>query len=234
MKKFFDFIKSVRFLSGLLIGLLTVRIFSVSADILKYDSYKIEYLKILFSWPVIVLIITLTFFSKFYSAIDYFIRNLKVTYKNIEATSQQVKDISSKNEENDEEMVKLSKQDAQEIAEGIQSLQNERDNSQNIVQSLQQLVQTLATRSEFFEFMYLDKILVFNTKIALRDLRNFGSITKEMFISQINIPQEIPNISLEKIAIFNALLINGLINENGSLVNVSEKGERFLNFEKLV
>jgi len=199
----------------------------------EYNTILVEYLKVFLTLPVVILIIVVMFCIKFSSAIDFFIRNLKLKYKDLEATSQQVKDFqpdSSPNHDLENEIIKLSKQDVQEIASGIENLQNSNQTNLQRIDQLQQLVTQLANRSENFEFMYLNRILVVNTKIVLMNLFKVGSLAKEMFIINIFVPSTLPDPQAEKIAIFNALLVNGLIYENGSIVSVSEKGIRYLKF----
>lgn len=236
-----SFVKPINLLIGVLIGASIVNTYGLNLLKewrLEYNSIVIEYLKVLLGWPVVVLLILFIFFSKFYSAIDYFIRNMKVKYKDVEATSQQAKNImpdgTQTTDANEAETVKLSKQDVQAIAEGIENLQTENKTKQQTIDTFRDLVFQLANRSEFFEFKYLNGFLVLNTKIVLRDFYKIGPMSRESFIISILVPASVIDKLSEQLAIHSALLVNGLIEEEGSIVKVSEKGERYLKFIGLI
>lgn len=236
-----SFVKSINLLIGVLMGASIVNRYGLNLLKewrLEYNSIAIEYLKVFLGWPTVVLLILSIFFSKFYSAIDYFIRNMKVKYKDVEATSQQAKNImpdgTQTSEANEAETVKLSKQDVQAIAEGIENLQTENKTKQQTIDALHDLVAQLANRSEFFEFKYLNGFLVLNTKIVLRDLYNIGPMSRDSFIISMFVPASVIDKLSEQLAIHSALLVNGLIEEEGSIVKVSEKGERYLKFIGLI
>lgn len=54
----------------------------------------------------------------------------------------------------------------------------------------------------------------------------------ENFISHFILPTQITNYMSEKETIFNALLVNGLLVQNGGLFKVSDKGIKFLRYMK--
>jgi len=239
-----SYIKPINILAGVLLGVILVNKYSLNVFQnwrFEYNQVAIEYLKIFLGWPAVVLLILSVFFTKFYTAIDYFIRNMRVKYKDVEATSQQAKNIqpdgSQTTEANEAEVISLSKQDAQSIAEGIENLQTDNKTKQQTIDTLRNLVFQLANRSEFFEFMYLNTLLVISTKSALLSLYTNGPQSKALFIENVKnifIPPMVLDKETEKLAIHNALLVNGLIEEIGSLLKVSEKGERYLKFIGLI
>ncbi len=234
-------IKTINLVAGVLIGA-----FFVNKYVLnflqnwrfEYNQVAVEYLKIFLGWPAVVLLLLSIFFSKFYSAIDYFIRNMRVKYKDVEATSQQAKNImpdgTQTSEANEAEVISLSKQDVQTIAEEINTIQTENQTKQQTIDALRELVIQLANRSEFFEFTYLNGLLVLNTKIVLRDLYNIGPMSRDSLIRSIFVPLSVLDKFSEQLAIHSALLVNGLIEEDGSIVKVSEKGVRYLKFIGLI
>lgn len=236
-----SYIKPINILVGMLIGGFIVNRYGLNLFQnwrMEYNAVVVEYLKVLLGWPAVALLILFIFFSKFYSAIDYFIRNMKVKYKDVEATSQQAKNImpdgTQTTEENEAEVVSLSKQDVQSIAEGIENLQTDNTTKQQTIDALRDLVFQLANRSELFEFKYLNNLLVLNTKIVLRDLYSIGPMSRDSFIRSIFVPASVIDKFSEQLAIHSALLVNGLIEEEGSIVKVSEKGERYLKFIGLI
>ncbi|PIV00488.1 hypothetical protein COS55_03355, partial [Candidatus Shapirobacteria bacterium CG03_land_8_20_14_0_80_40_19] len=127
MEKFHKFFRPLNIFLITIIGLLIVNKFNFqpfSGWRVEYNTILVEYLKVFLTLPVVILIIVVMFCIKFSSAIDFFIRNLKLKYKDLEATSQQVKDFqpdSSPNHDLENEIIKLSKQDVQEIASGIEN-----------------------------------------------------------------------------------------------------------------
>lgn len=146
-------IKTINLVAGVLIGA-----FFVNKYVLnflqnwrfEYNQVAVEYLKIFLGWPAVVLLLLSIFFSKFYSPIDYFIRNMRVKYKDVEATSQQAKNImpdgTQTSEANEAEVISLSKQDVQTIAEEINTIQTENQTKQQTIDALRELVIQLANR----------------------------------------------------------------------------------------
>lgn len=227
------YIKVVNFVFGLFIGMIIINKYGWNFILnwkLEFNPIFIEYLKIIFNYPSVLLIITLTLFTKFYSSIDYFIRNLSIKYKDAQISAQQSSNSSpnSQTSKAAEDAVILSKQDAQEIAGGIENLQSENSTKQKQIEELQNLVSQLADRSEYFEFLYLNYYLVVNTKLVLKQLNNGGAVTKDLFIQNIFVPLTLVDQYAEKLAIHSALLINGLIEDDSKLIKISEKGIRYL------
>lgn len=237
----FNLINSINFFLGLFLGTLFINKFGlnfVQYWKLEYNSIAIEYLKILLGLPAVLLFIFLFFFIKFFSAVDYFIRNLRIRYKDIEASSQQARNLLPEEsqilDKKGNETVSLSKQDAQEIAAGIENLTQDNQSKQKQIEELHSIVAQLANRSEFFEFKYLNTVLVFNTKIVLRDLYKIGPITSNLFIANIFVPITTVDKNSERLAIHSALFINGLIIDEGTVIKVSDKGGRYLKFLGLI
>ena len=236
-----SYIKLINLFIGMLIGGFIVNRYGLNLFQewkMEYNPIAIEYLKVFLGWPAVVLLLLAIFFSRFYSAIDYFIRNMKVKYKDVEATSQQAKNImpdgTRTTDENEAEVVSLSRQDVQVIAENINTLHADNQTKQQTIDALRDLVFQLANRSEIFEFKYLNGLLVLNTKIVLRDLYNIGPMSRDSLIRSIFVPASVIDKLSEQLAIHSALLVNGLIEEEGSIVKVSEKGERYLKFIGLI
>lgn len=225
--------KKIYNLASFTIGLF-LGIFFANKLKIENHSLLIEYLKIFISLPAVILLIFLLFITKFSSAIDYFIRNAVIKYGGAEVRSQQVKNISSDekytSEKSEKDIIKLSKQDALAISEGINEIENTKKNQQQTINQLHDLIKKLASRSEFFEFKYLSKFLVPNTQLVLRDLITNPPITKDLLINKISVSKTIADPKCEQIAIYDALLTNGLIIENNSIITVSKKGYRFLKF----
>ena len=171
----------ILFILGLILGIFVINKFGwnfIQNWKLEYHQIVVEYLKIFLNYPAVLLIVSIIFFTKFSTSIDYFIRNLRIKYKEFEAFSQQAKNISPDESLNPDalgsDLLSLSKQDAQEIAAGIENLKNDSQTKQGKIDELQEVVTLLANRAEYFEFIYLNSVLIENTKLVLRDLYNIG------------------------------------------------------------
>jgi len=109
---------------------------------------------------------------------------------------------------------------------------------EKLIIELQKYIQELFKLIKFYEFSYLNLYLVYNSKLALWwfYVQNINhSATKQIFILSFPLPEQIINPNIEKEAIFNALLSNGLIeNVSSDLYRVTLKGEEFLKFIGLI
>ncbi len=99
---------------------------------------------------------------------------------------------------------------------------------------VRELIHSIFTIKEQYEFAYLNLFLVTNSKHALRTLYDLGSATKNVFLSQVVISEELGDDDQQREIIFNALLCHHLIESDTALCEVSEKGKRFLAFIGLV
>lgn len=233
------YIKILNFVLGIFAGIFIINKYGWNFILnwkIEYNQIFIDYLKILLNYPSAILIVLIVLFTKFNSSIDYFIRNLVIKIKDTQISTQQTNNfpIETQTPKAVDEAVVLSKQDAQEIAGNIERLQNDNITQKKQIEELQGYVLQLANRSEYFEFQYLNYFLVFNTKLNLKDLYLKGVITKGLFIQNIFIPSTVVDKIAEKLAIHNALLTNGLIDDDQSTVKVSDKGLRYLKSINLV
>ncbi|PIR92433.1 hypothetical protein COU01_01700 [Candidatus Falkowbacteria bacterium CG10_big_fil_rev_8_21_14_0_10_44_15] len=244
MKKIIEWLKlnlkPMNFFIGMIIGAVIVNKFGwnfLKFWKIEYNSIITKYLKILLGWPSVVLIIFATFSCKFRSAIDYLIRHLWIKYKDFEARTQEEKNLlpnESTTIGKTKKEAKFSKEDVQNIAKSVEDLQKKNTSLKQLAESLRQLALQLVERSEFFEFKYINSYLVPNTRWALLSLYNSGSYDRDYYKLNIFVPTTIIDKFSERLAIFNALLTNGLIEENGSVIKVSEKGIRYLKFTGLI
>ncbi len=201
-----------------------------SFGIPEYTLIK-EYLGLLFSWPVAVLIISLIFLFKFSQSVKTFLENLNFLKAGpIEMGQRQQLPTSKDIEEQaaqslEQKGVTLTPEQLQRIEQAF----NEKDTE---LTNKNQAIQYLLERSELFEFAYLSLALVYNTKVALMwfYLQNANSSTKENFLNVYILPPQVTEPQIEKEAIFNSLLVNQLLEQNSGLFTVTEKGKRFLRY----
>ncbi len=190
-----------------------------------------SYLALFLSWPIIILIISLIFIFKFSGSLKIFLENIKSLRAGPLEISQHDKPSSIGLKEKmlgnlEEQGITLTTQQANNIEQYIRTLHNDDQNKE-------QLIKILVERSELYEFAYLNYFLVFNTKQALLWFNSISlkTSTKDNFIQGYFLSIQDSNILAEKEAIFNALLVNNLIEDTGQQTfKISEKGERFLEF----
>lgn len=177
-----------------------------------------KYLTLVLTWPVAVFVLGVVFIALFKIEIRFFITNIsKIKWGNFE-TTQQGKAESSQNEELKDSGNALELLDEATVQTGAINQE--------------EIINALITRAEFYEFAYLDKFLVYNSKQALLWFQNPS--TKDHFITNFQLLGQIANPIAEKEAIFSALISNSLIQSEGLLVSISEKGIKFLKHIKLI
>jgi len=135
-----------------------------------------------------------------------------------------------------EQGITLSQEQVQHLDEVFNNLSKEKETKEQEIANKDQAIKYFAERAELYEFAYLSLYLVFNSKLALLWFYNqiSNSSTKENFTSQFILNSQVINPFAEKEAIFNALLVNGLLEQNGILFKTSEKGIRFLKHNKFI
>lgn len=202
----------------------------------------LEYIKVFISWPVVFLIVALIFIFKFKESIKLFLENMaSIKVGPFEASQIQTKIPEEKIEDQltenlQEKGIILSQEQVQKLDEVFNNLSKEKETKEQEIADKEQAIKYFAERAELYEFAYLSLYLVFNSKLALLWFYNQTSntSTKENFNSQFILNNPVINPFAEKEAIFNALLVNGLLEQNGSLFKTSEKGTRFLKHNKSI
>lgn len=202
----------------------------------------LEYTKTFFSWPVAFFIIALIFIVKFKDSIKLFLENIaSIKVGPFEASQRQTKGPEEKIEDQitenlQEQGITLSKEQFQQIDDAFNNLSKEKETKEQESANKDQIIKYFVERSELYEFAYLSLYLVANSKLALLWFFNqpSSSSTKENFIAQFILPPQIINPFAEKEAIFNALIVNGLLEQNGILFKVPEKGIKFLKHVKFI
>lgn len=208
---------------------------------LKIEEYELvrKYLQTFFSWPVVIFIIITWFISRFSESIKIFLENIgSLKAGPIEITQNQrtstPQDINREVVENLEERgTTFTSQQLNSIEQHINNLSNQVQTATAESQNKDEIIKYLAERAELFEFAYLNYYLVFNTKQALLWFNsiNLKTSTKENFFFSCLLQIQALNVQAEKEAIFNALLVNGLIHlAHQQTYKIAEKGERFLKY----
>lgn len=198
----------------------------------SYNAVAIEYLKVLLTFPTVLLILVFLFFIKFSSAIDFLIRNLRVRYGEVEASASQRE--SKEYGKGYGETIQLSTQDAQAIAASIKDAEQLNIDQTDEISKLKEIISSLANRAEVYEFAFLNYFLVPNTKASLKGLHGDNTITKNDFLSRIPSNPTSTDQLAEKNAIYSALIENDLIKYDSGMVSVTDKGRRYLKVNNLI
>jgi predicted transcriptional regulator len=209
---------------------------------LKIEEYELvrKYLQTFFSWPVIILVVVVWFISQFSESIKIFLENIgSLKAGPVEITQNQrnssPQDIQKEVVENLEERgTTFTPQQLDSIEQHINNLSNQVQTVTSESQNKDEIIKYLAERAELFEFAYLKYYLVFNTKQALLWFNNINlkTSTKGNFFFSCLLQIQSLNVQAEKEAIFNALLVNGLICQPDyqQIYKITEKGMRFLKY----
>lgn len=203
----------------------------VGFGIPEYTLLK-DYVAFFFSWPFVVLLLGLTFILRFSDSIKKFLENSNFIKAGPVELGQRQQLPSSKDIE-EKATESLEQKGVNLTPEQLQAIEAAFNDKDSQLANKDQAIKYLLERSELFEFAYLNLILVFNTKTALLwfYFQPSNSSTKENFMNSYSLSTQISDSLVEKEAIFNALLVNQLVETDGGLFKVSEKGKRFLRFQ---
>ncbi len=196
------------------------------------EEIIIKFLNVLLTWPVTALVLGSVFIFIFKAEIKTLLKSNRVKVGNVEFEQN----LQSKDKEEIEGSSTMSHpkngryfsdEQITQLGQAINNLENDSSQKQNKINELTALAVQLNERAEAFEFLYLNTILVMNSKIALKHWFKDGS-TKDYFMSSYPLPDSIVDKNQELSAIFNTILVNGLIEQAGEIFRVSEKGKKFL------
>lgn len=184
---------------------------------METQNIVLEYLRVVLTWPPILLIL-----------ISILIFNFKLEIKELLGRVKKIYGLEINQKEADpilqEENIQFTYQELEELKDDFNKKEGD-------IESLKESITLLLHRLEIYEFAYLNLFLVTNTKYALLwfyNQPNYSS-TKENFVHSFQLVEYIQNEMPEKESIVNVLLQNQLlILENAPLLTVTEKGERLL------
>lgn len=191
----------------------------------------LKFLNVLLTWPVTALVLGIVFIIVFKSEIKILLKSKKVKVGSVEFEQ----DLQSKESEEAKEETKISHpggkyfsdEQIAQLGQAINNLEADSTQKEKKINELTNLAVQLNERAETFEFLFLNTLLVMNSKIALKHWFKDGS-TKDYFMSSYPLPDTVADKHQELSAIFNTLLVNGLIEQSGEIFKVSEKGKKFL------
>jgi len=179
----------------------------------------LNYLKLIFSWPVAFFIIMIVFLFKYRDSLNKLIENIKsVKAAGVEVIAQ------TKTEEPDVEKEDINKKVIDNLLHQLGTLELEKG---KIVSEAQTLIWGLYNEAEFYKFSFLNLLFVANTKIILKWFNDISETTKEIYKSSWRpiIKNE------EQLDIILSVLLNfKMVEENDINVRITEDGRKFLIF----
>lgn len=183
----------------------------------------LEFIKIIFTWPIIVFILVLVFLLKYHGSISYFIEHIKsVKYPGGEITQNEVKKeppIGKPEEKRD--VIKLTEELTQ-----VKVNHEERD---RLLEEAKVLIPQLANGMQFYKFEYLDLFYVPNTKAVLDWLNSNTQVTTEYY--KLLWGPVIKNAIQVEITL-SVLLSYDMIKYIGNSITITDEGIRFLAYLK--
>lgn len=214
-----------------LVLFVVVSLFVYILDKYNTEDYKniIDLIKIIFSWPVLITIITLIFIDKFSESIKIFLENNRIIkVAGVEMESKQEINEKTDNIISGEESKTKKKQ------EEIDKLKIEIKKKTQNKANLKKLFNFQKEISEVNEFSYLALFFIETTKNVLKwflDSKR-GLITEVNFNSSWQVIIKDPN---QRNIIFNTLINYQMIDGvHGGAYKITEKGEKFLKFIKYI
>lgn len=192
---------------------------------MEQNQLVLEYLKVLLSWPFMVLILTIFFGLVFREPITVFLKNISGIKLpgGAEITSQATQLSSSSSSA---EVPQVG-----ESSEQIEALLTELIQSETGRSHLEDIIKAKDVEIRHWEFNYLNVFLVFNTKRVLYWFSTCASPPSPQVFHSMWAPFILQ--SNERDAILEALLTHMLISEHNNLITVTSKGLEFINFANL-
>ncbi len=195
----------------------------------------LEYLKVILSLPVVILVIGLISMKRFEDSISKFLKNThRIKAGSFEAEAKyseqpQPSDIDSEVRNSlHERGITLDQAQAKLLEDEFNRLIEDNSNKSQKISDQDNYIEWITARAVQYEFKYLELFLVFRSKFALFMLRK-DAMQKNDFFNAIN-TEILPDPNREKLAVFDALWENELITLSGDLICITDKGERFLAF----
>lgn len=196
----------------------TIKNFTAFSNFLSILDWRLikEYLALLLTWPVAVLVLGLLFILKFSNSIRLFLEKIdRMKALGVELSQQQTAiDVGSKQDEEQKD----------KVVENLESQAS--DGSATLTKDeIDQLVEMFET----MDFKYLNLHLVQNTKNALK-LMTGTEVKEATFLQIYQVSPQVGDAVRERQAILNELIVAGLAINNSGTLKVTDKGLRFLKF----
>jgi hypothetical protein len=193
----------------------------------------LEYFKIFISWPVGVTAISLLFVFKFSNEISAFLKDVcKVKFGQLEVIKQAETPRITQNRKKQKSKtngITFTTEQINKLDEEFKKLASERDIKDEEIKNKNELINYMIFRSEIYEFSYLNLFLVPNTKMVLLWIQSQNKVIRELLVLYI---KSLVNDGLQLEVIINTLVTNELIQMDNGIFQITDKGNRFLEFIK--
>jgi hypothetical protein len=179
---------------------------------LTLDEWKLirDYLEVFLSFPVVILILGISFLTIFREPIKTFLNNSRPSQLGPVGVEQ-------------------SQTPSPELPEAHGTPATPAQDEEGIINEL-------VRRNELLEFHFLKLALVSHTQLALAWFyyQPEKTAVKNLFLTNFELPAYITNVTVEKEAVLNALVQAGLLEQDLNTLRVTQKGENFLRFINVI
>jgi len=177
-----------------------------------------DFIKTIFSWPIITLILVMIFLLKYHESISDFIKNIKTAKgPGFEIIRKQENKGKNKLTVEKSEADKLTYELTQSIVDNV-----EKD---KLIDEAKIIIPQLASGMQFYKFEYLDLFFVPITKNVLDWFNTIIKSTKEAYkLSWLSIIKN----EEQTETILSVLLAQNMLEDLGSSINITDEGRNFL------
>lgn len=182
----------------------------------------LDFIKTIFSWPIVILILVLIFLLKYYESISDFIKNIKTAKgPGFEITQKQ------ENEGKKEPIVEKSEVD--KLTSELNQIRVSSGEKDKLINEAKIIIPQLANGMQFYKFEYLDLFYVTITKNILDWFNTINQATKEVYkLSWFSIVKNEEQIE----TIISVLLAQNMLEDLGNSIRITDEGRRFLIYLK--
>lgn len=185
-------------------------------------------LSLLFSWPVTILIVALIFLSRFQSAIDYFLRNVRrINFPGGDVQLQQQTETKSSDISVPPGSMVITSEQQEQISRYIQDLQQQHSNTVVEKQNLKEQLRQVYMESIAWKFSYLNLFYVPQTKQVLFWFAHSSPQTRQSYDTAWQPSIQDNN---QRIVILDVLLNFNMLKADGVNITITTEGHNFLQF----
>jgi hypothetical protein len=225
--------KALRWLLGTALVVIVFGIFCICLPIALWKDMLLgdlvfKIFALFISWPVAILIVTLVFFSRFQTAIDYFLRNIRsVNFPGGNVQVQSQAETKPADANTAPGTMVISPEQSEQLSRYIQGLQQQNLAATAVKQDIEQRLIQASTESIIWKFSYLNLFYVPQTKQVLYWFAYSSPQTRQSF----NLAWQ-PYIqdSNQRGVILDVLLQFNMLKMDNMNIGITPEGHGFLQF----
>lgn len=180
----------------------------------------LEFIKTIFSWPIIIFILVIIFLTRYHDSISSFIKNIKSAKGPGFEITQKQKNGSKKEIFSEKENInKLTKELDQINASNIEK--------EKMLEEAKILIPNLFNGLQYYKFEYLDLFFIASTKAVLGWFSANIQTTRE-FYKSVWLPIIKNELQLE--IILSVLLAQSMLQDLGNSIKITDEGNQFLKY----